>query len=192
MAKTTAKAAVVMATMVTASAMAAGRAWGDQTDGRTVVLHLDSRVSFPANVLDEAQKMTVAVYERIGVRIVWTDGLARPAAPDGAEHLDVIVLTKAYADSLNPDRHALGQGGREAKRAYIFFTRVASHARNTNSDLARVLALVVAHEVGHMLLPEHNHAAAGLMRANFDGRIVTVPDLAPAQAMLIRTLLAGN
>src|SRR5256885_13009711 len=35
---------------------------------------------------------------------------------------------------------------------FIFFGRIADRARLTGSDVSSVLALVIAHEVGHLLL----------------------------------------
>src|SRR5512138_1630137 len=43
-------------------------------------------------------------------------------------------------------------------------------ARSFNLNLPRLLGYVIAHEVGHLLLPERVHTVAGLMRANLDVR----------------------
>ena len=61
----------------------------------------------------------------------------------------------------------------------------------TNGDPATTLALVLAHEIGHLLLPEYSHAPSGLMRAHWEGRVDNIPSFIPAQATTIRMMLAS-
>jgi hypothetical protein len=189
MATTTRKAAVVAAVVMVGTAIAPGRALGAPPDWPTVVLHVTPMVHVPADRLANAQKIATRTYANIGVRIVWTNGYARAAAPDGALHLDVILVGEAAADSKNSNRTAFGQAGRVIRRAYIYYSRITDHARLTDGDPVWVLALVLAHEVGHMLLPEYSHSLSGLMRAKWEGRIEIVPDFAADQAATIRSLL---
>jgi hypothetical protein len=188
-ATTTAKAAAVVVAAMVASAMGTGQAVAASPDMPTVVLHVAALIEVPADQLADAQKTASQTYAHIGVRLVWTGGFARTAAADGALHLDVILIGAAAADRMNANRTAFGQAIRAAQRAYIYLGRIVDHARHTSVDPAWVLALVLAHEVGHMLLPEYSHAPSGLMRATWDGRIVDVPDFAADQAATIRTLL---
>jgi hypothetical protein len=189
MATTTTKAAVVVAATLVASVIGPGRALGASPDMPTVVLHVNHLVDVPADQLAEAQKIATRTYANIGVRLVWTGGFARATAPDGALHLDVILLGAAAADRKNANRMAFGQAGRVIRRAYIYYSRIADHARETSTHLAMILAFVLAHEVGHMLLPEYSHAPSGLMRARWEGRLMFVPDFAADQAATIRALL---
>jgi len=177
----------MVAAAVVASAMATGQTLSAAPDVPTVVLHLTSLIDVPPNDLANAQKTAAESYARIGVRLVWTDVLARAA--DGALHLEVILLGEQTADGKNANRTAFGQAGRATGRAYIYCARIADYARHSGSDPARVLALVLAHEVGHMLLPQHSHTPSGLMRGTWTGRIVRVPHFTADQAVTIRTLL---
>jgi hypothetical protein len=137
----------------------------------------------------EAQKRATRVYERIGVRLAWTNGDAADAPADGALHLDVVVLPGDMADQKSADQTALGQAGHVTRRAYIFFSRIEAYAIQTGSDPARVLAAVLAHEIGHMLLPVYSHSPSGLMRARWIGRVGDVPDFDRQQGETIRSLL---
>jgi hypothetical protein len=84
---------------------------------------------------------------------------------------------------------ALGRAGRESKRASIYYERIMEYAAHTRGDLDQVLALALAHELGHLLLPDYSHTKRGLMRAARTNRIVEMPNLLPTQAATIRMML---
>jgi hypothetical protein len=161
---------------------------------RRVVLHITDYTQTPHNELDEAQRAASEVYARLGVELVWTDGHAVQAPADDALHLDVVILTAAMTAQRKPQPAplAFGQAAHLTRYAFIYGPRITEHAIQTRSDPARVLALVLAHEIGHMLLPEYSHTATGLMRARWDGRVLVIPDFLPSQAAAIRTELASN
>jgi hypothetical protein len=154
-----------------------------------VVLHVSDLAGVPPRYRADAQRAATRTYERIGVRLVWTDGDAAHAPADGALHLDVIIETGATTDQNHANQAALGEAGRVTRRAYIYYSRIVAHASRTEVDPARLLATVLAHEIGHMLLPEYSHSPVGLMRAEWWGRIPVVPDFTDEQAATIRALL---
>jgi hypothetical protein len=114
------------------------------------------------------------------------------AAADGALHLDVIILDTVMTARMQPAPMAFGKASHVARRAFIYSTRVIDHAIETRSDPRWVLGLVLAHEVGHMLLPVYSHSPSGLMRADWEGRLTTIPDFLPAQAAEIRAQLTAK
>ena len=167
-------------------------AWAAPADVATVVLHVVDLQKVPAGELADAQKTAARAYARIGVRLVWSAGSAAIAARDGALHLDVVILDAAMTANRMAPASALGAASREAKRAYIFYPQVVAHAMRNSGDPARTLAYALAHEVGHMLLPEYSHASDGLMRATTEGRIVNIPNFTSAQASTIQALLVST
>ena len=63
---------------------------------------------------------------------------------------------------------ALSNEGKGVRRAYILFSRIQSFAANGSLESARsVFASVIAHEIGHLLLPHDAHSDGGIMRARF-------------------------
>ena len=54
----------------------------------------------------------------------------------------------------------------------VFFRQVQDFARTYRSDLSTILAHVIAHEVGHLLLPGGAHSPTGLMQAGWDRALV--------------------
>jgi len=155
----------------------------------TVVLHVRDYQKVSPRRLVQAESLAARVYGGIGVRLLWTDGNAREAPADGNFHLDVVILTEAMTTVGLADPLAFGKASRITKRASIFYARIVEHARHTKSDPDRALALVLAHEIGHMLLPEDGHTESGLMQACWTRRVVTIPPFLPAQAIAIRAKL---
>jgi hypothetical protein len=165
---------------------AAGMVRGDTP----VVLHVTSYERIPQGELAAAQRDVIDTYRKIGVRTVWTDGVAADAEPDGALHLDVIFVTEEMAARKQPNPAAFGEAARQTRKAYIYYGRIRAHSVETRCDPGRVLGFVLAHELGHLLLPEYSHAPAGLMAAERAGRIFVVPDFLPQQAATIRAMLS--
>ena len=53
--------------------------------------------------------------------------------------------------------------GKRAIRTYVFWPRVERAACEFGAVVDKVLAIAIAHELGHMLLPDGSHAKSGLM-----------------------------
>ena len=62
----------------------------------------------------------------------------------------------------------LGQAHKPSARAHIYWHRVQATADRYALAHSDVLGYAVAHELGHLLLPEYSHAPTGIMRAGFD------------------------
>jgi hypothetical protein len=188
MATATIKRVAVM--LATAAIAAAGRpAFATTEDVPLVILHVTDYALVSGRNLETAEHIAARVYAKIGVLLRWVDGHAATAAPDGAIHLDVVILNADMTAHRHAPPDALGQGRRESRRASIYYERIIEYACRTRGDLDQIFALTLAHEVGHMLLPEYSHSHSGLMRATWKGRIVGLPDFLPSQAAAIRRLL---
>lgn len=85
----------------------------------------------------------------------------------------------------------LGQAAHLTGRAYIFSHRVARIAINYKTSVGYVLGKVIAHEVGHLVLPEHGHSKTGIMSALMDPRRSNA-GFTGVQVATIQRTLAGN
>ena len=123
----------------------------------TVMVRNDARV--PAKVLATAEDAVVSTYAKAGVSVAFTE---TPAA------ITVALVTHEQAEKLGHRLDVLGfalrspDGG--GKVAYIMMRRVSEQSLQHRVDLGVVLGSVIAHEMGHLLLPFNSHAPAGLMR----------------------------
>jgi len=185
MANVGATAAIVVSVLI--GALPAHGAFARDRDQATVVLHVRDFQGVPRNELAAAQRDASAIYAHIGVRLVWTDGSARLNAVDGCVNVDIVILDKDMADRNNPEPTAFGQASHVTRRAYIYYSRIMAYATRTFTTPDRAMAVVLAHELGHVLLPEYSHTAAGIMRPTLAGRILKLPRFAPEQAITIRT-----
>lgn len=181
----------VVAVMTTAVATPTS---ADPSPEPTVVVHVTNYAQVSRSDLAEAEQLAARVYRDAGVLTVWTDRPIVMAAPDGAFHVDVILLSKemmtqkCQQDGIG--EIALGSATQSTRRAYVFYSRVAAHAARSQSSISHLLGGVLAHEIGHTLLPANGHSPSGLMRATWDGRIVRLPGFTDAQATTIRARLA--
>jgi hypothetical protein len=157
---------------------------------RTVVVHVTDDAHILRGVLAEAERLAGSVYFAAGVRVVWSDS-AVAAQPAGAFHVDVVLRSKDMkTQSEETEGEIFGRAMRPIKRAYVFYDRMYEHATLTGSNVARSLGVVIAHEVGHLLLPAFSHAQTGIMRARWEGPILHVPGFTVDQARTIQTRLA--
>jgi hypothetical protein len=150
-------------------------------DEDAVRIRIADYVHVQRETLDEMERFVGAVYARIGVAMKWaatlTFGPKLPDAPgDGPEDVTVILLDHEMAARQHFPMKALGLaavGQLEPGRiAFIAYDRIQQAAWCSGWSTAEMLAVVVAHEVGHLLLPPDAHTPAGLMRGSW-----TVDDL---------------
>jgi len=139
-----------------------------------VVLHLDNYARIAATNIERAERAAGAVFAEAGVAIEWVNDAAVTAvADDGRRHLRVLLLcadmTHAKVTSERVADNVMGQAAPGSSRAYIYTFRVRNVALRKGLNFDLVLAGVIAHEVGHLLLPPGSHSKHGIMRENFDG-----------------------
>jgi hypothetical protein len=125
--------------------------------------------------------MVSRMYAAIGVRTEWLHTL-RPATGNwGAEvageearsDVTVIVLNATMAGrTAVPDEvvgyAAVTRGGGIGRVAYVIYDRVQDIARHAAVVNSAIMAMVMAHEIGHLLLPNGAHSEDGLMRAKWN------------------------
>jgi hypothetical protein len=183
----------VSAALLTARAATAA----DAPERATIVLHVDDFTSLLPAVLNTAEEVTRGVFARAGVRIVWLNGREKQPGLESALHLRVLLLSRAMAEQkIAADAVGDGVVGQAAKacgRAYIFSHRVIALASQNKHHLGRILGRVLAHEVGHLVLPDNSHSRTGIMFAAFDPRPNTDVTFTPEQAAAMReTVASGN
>lgn len=194
MANTTRKVAIAVvasATLLTASLAAAA-----DTQRRTLVLHVDDYAGLSPSTLAEAYREAARIYNAAGVQTIWVEGSNRGSAADGALHVKVLILDEQMSQRKIAADHVpdgvLGQAARITGRAYVFTNRVMRVAGGYRVDAGALLGKVIAHEVGHLLLPEHSHSRTGIMCANLNPRASDADRFTLEQVATIHSALAVN
>ena len=141
----------------------------------------------------EARQQATMIYDAIDVSLVWTD---EPARYEGTcpVHFVAVVLSDARTDQFLRGKElppsVLGVAPYQTGRVYVFWDRIVRRARENNMLPQIVLARVLAHEIGHHLLPLQGHSDSGIMRPSVDYRAGEPPAFTPTQAASIRQLLS--
>jgi hypothetical protein len=128
-----------------------------------------------SNQLQRAERAVSRLYRASGVGLTWVEpnhllavrSEASQAAQPAVADLALIILNAKMTSALAPPKDALGCAlGTQRERgriAYVFFDRLVAIAR-TEEEIADLMSLVIAHEIGHLLLPFGSHADTGVMR----------------------------
>jgi hypothetical protein len=101
-----------------------------------------------------------------GVTVVWAD-MADPAG--FSIHLMLRRQPGQGPGSTSPAAlgTTIGEDHAYGGRSFVFYERILGFAHAHHFPVASILALVIVHEVGHVLLPAPAHTATGLMRAEW-------------------------
>lgn len=126
----------------------------------TVAVH--NLAGIPDASLKRAQADVETIFAAGGVSIAWGESrlhLSIRRQPDGGPGSD---SRTALGTTIGGDHERGGS-------SFVFYDRVVLLARRYGQPTPRLLALAMAHEVGHLLLPAPAHSADGLMKAAWDG-----------------------
>ena len=145
-------------------------------------------------VLRAAEDDAGAIFTAAGVQLVWVDPASGANQP-----FDVTVkIAPGMKPSMRPQNVSdLSLGfaavnatveGRRGRLVWVLFDQVETHAQHHHIQISRLCGLVMAHEIGHLLLPA-GHSEAGLMRANWDLRTGLLAYFDEAQVREIRERL---
>jgi hypothetical protein len=132
----------------------------------TVQLQILNDANVPADVLSAAQHEVVGIFARAGIEIVWHD--APGAAPSALRFAVKIVPHSLHYGDTKPHVMGVALSGERGTMVYVFYGRVDDLARTQRVRTGTMLAHVIAHEVGHLLLPKGRHSQSGLMRGSWD------------------------
>jgi hypothetical protein len=160
-----------------------------------VVVHLVELAQLTDRDLAVAKIEVERVFRMAGVEIFWAGRpipipSSVPAQHDCPHPHVVVFLTNAQKPASEGDE-AGGEAVRDVGRAYVFRNRIEAESVHHQTDPALVLGRVMAHEIGHLLLPPHSHIPFGIMQPNIDFAPVGLHIFDPEQARTIRSTLMG-
>jgi hypothetical protein len=156
------------AALVVAAVLISGpRAAADsEAPGLTIQLQLLNDANVPADILESARQQVSAIYARAGIELIRHDTPA--AAPSALRFAAKIVPHSLGYGQDKPHVMGAALGETRGTLVYVFFGRVENFARSQRVLSSTMLAHVIAHEIGHLLLPKGWHSDRGLMRGKWD------------------------
>lgn len=159
---------LMVAAATAASILTSGTSRAADQETFTIVLHVTNHAATPgASALARTQAEIEQIFASIGVRAVWADITLGPdhRACEGL-NLFISLLSPYLVQELSGQgvrEDVLGSAPKGGGRVLIYTPRVRARAAKTLMDEHVLLGRVIAHEVGHVLLPGSGHAAAGIM-----------------------------
>jgi hypothetical protein len=190
-------AAGLIALIAGCSLTGAAPASGQNGKSTTLLLLVHDAAGVPAGVLEQAKEQTRRVFQDIDVETLWLEhGDARLEDASILKSLVVVNLLALHAaDRTTMPGSVCGLASPGTHLVTVFYNRIESLSpRHNPRDTARILGHVVAHEIGHLLLPPNAHSLKGIMRASMDTRLAAGGSLffTPSQGQRIRTKLAAS
>jgi hypothetical protein len=173
-----------------------GRALAAEGEALTIVLHVRDYAHLSPSDLKGAENEATRIYKAAHITVVWMNpGAVAGDAYAGAVHLTVLFLDREMAQrTIETDRigpNVLGLAAHATGRAHLFCHRIVAAAETYPQDFSVVLGRVLAHEVGHMVLPAYSHSESGIMRAVLD-RSTAPQRFSREQIATIRTTVAAD
>lgn len=152
-----------LALAVLIGALAAPRVEAEPRDRLSLRILAVNQAKVPDVTLREAELQATRIFSALGIALVWTN--TKPAEPyyEDAAQVRIVIVPDSRTDRR---RLGLAHGGSSA--AYAFYARIANLAACNGTNEAALLGHVIAHEIGHLLLPYDSHSLTGIMRAEWD------------------------
>jgi hypothetical protein len=181
---------------------------GSANPGLAITVRVYNYARVPASILRTAEQETAMIFREAGVETVWADCRVSTAEPQTATCTQLLSSADFFLKLLPPSMArafpsyadtfglALTEEGRRGKDAMILYGRIAALATTERLYTEDILACVMAHEIGHLLLGR-GHSPTGIMRATLNrwellqagrGQLKFTPE----QSLLIRKEVAAR
>jgi hypothetical protein len=127
-------------------------------------LQLQNHSPVAADVLERSKAEVARIFAAAGRPVRWTDSAPRYT-------VTIVPQVLGYSRATSPVM-GVALRSKNGQVAQIFFRQVQDFARAHRIDLSTMLAYVIAHELGHLLLPGGAHSDRGVMQAEWGGALV--------------------
>ena len=188
------------ARMVLATAWTlAGRVAEAQVAPLPLSVAIHDYAALPPPVVERAKRVAATIYGRIGVSVKWLEksqaGAELPTNPAACpDSPTALIHVRLFGRSLHSRRPPgdLGFSVSGTTLASVLVERVENVAIRMNQNVGALLGVVIAHEIGHLLLPPNSHAP-GVMAAKIDFSRIEHggPSFDPGQATMVRARIAS-
>jgi hypothetical protein len=174
------RAAVTALVMVWVSAISTLATAAGPEDRATINVRIHDYVALPKKPLARTQSLVSAYYRAIRVDTRWRAVMQPSRLPEAAStaciydirDLTVIILSHAMALEKELPDDAVGSAATtpeaRGRIAYVLYDRVVAAALGAGWDPVDFMSVVIAHEIGHLLLPHGSHTPDGLMRGHWE------------------------
>lgn len=162
----------------------------DSVQGPVLVVRVDNVAGVLRDHLQFAEERASEIFRTIAVRIRWID--QDDATREGIRPTFTVIVAEADKTPAGPGpfADALGEANPTTRRAHVFYDRLSAVSTGTSQTIPGLLGDVIAHEVGHLLLPPPGHSLSGIMRPELATKSWAMRTFTAMQKQEIQTRLA--
>jgi hypothetical protein len=158
---------------------AATKSAGDVQEGLRITLLCYRYPPLAEPVMERAKEQVERIFRQAGVEVAWA------ACPTREGTLAEYPSCNGFHEPAHYSLHILSRGRKELKDAvqgeallgsrlvYVFWDRTQRQADRYHVPVADMLAAVICHEIGHLLLGPDSHAQLGIMVGKWNPRALT-------------------
>jgi hypothetical protein len=133
-----------------------------------VVVSVFNDAGVEERTLLAAENTASQIYHQAGLELAWESCGKEEGRPctDPAGPAHVALRIEHQPRSLAADVYGVAYLGDNGVGSYcdLFYDRIAALYRQGKVSEGRILGIIAAHELGHLLLGSHAHSAMGIMR----------------------------
>ncbi len=139
----------------------AGTCFADKPVFSRIRVMVCNQADVPRETLKEAQRMASSVFHEAAIELLWLDEKNSSVA-----EADWILRIHCCFDRLKSGLHnrtvAFAPAG--GRHITVFWDKIRTEAAAGSHPEALMLGYVIAHELGHLLLPPRYHSPFGIMK----------------------------
>lgn len=152
----------------------------------TVTVRVYNSAHVPAQRLVTARRTAETMFRDTGLRVIFrpcgrqsaladvVDSCSEPLKP--SEFVVRVIEAPVFNPALHPDAFGVAYVVKETNRGWlatVFSDRIGGAASRIGVEPDTLLGLVIAHEVGHLLLGVGYHGETGVMRADWPDQLLS-------------------
>ena len=136
-----------------------------------VFVHIENYAAVPPEAIADARNELAHIYDSSAVRV---ESSVEPGHRRCAGQLTVHVVllggdaADRFIEKEHVKRTVLAQASSQARRVYVFWERVGPSVDHQGVSRGDALGVVIAHELGHVLMPGKGHSRSGIMQENYN------------------------
>ncbi len=154
----------------------AARSAGDEREGLTITALTYNYAPVDDAVLRKAEEQVTRIFHQIGVKVDWA------GCPIRERTLADYPRCTGFHDPAHFSLHLLPRARKELRQVAqgeallgprlvnVFWDRAQEQANRHSVPSSDMLAAIICHEIGHLLLGPNSHAPLGIMMARWNPR----------------------
>ena len=187
--------------------LASSRTSAEEANRPTVAVLVYNYAHIPAEKMADSSERVARIFREAGIDIEWMNPLADHTlivSPTSNSLMrftvQMLIRPRRWPPQIGPSTDsvmgiafpAAANGG----TLWLFYEQILHVARGYHQPLEDILALAMAHEIGHLLLPYPSHSVIGVMAAEWDREGLKAIaggslQFTPAQASAMRAAALG-